>query len=929
MPTVAQQPLKLFANSGIQFIDYTFTPNMLSTPFIRASVQGPLREVEQDSAGHYFYRASDNEAIEWVRPEYSIRLTQSLQFFQHHWLPIPYTSTADGCLNLRPSNWVRAFFTPSPKRHGEWKMTLAIDTAVSQEENPWQPSQFDTEQGQVFSFPLHQAQWQSFSQQPWVESWLQALKPVHSDNRWQSSPTYIWQAHYHNILKVLAQSASPHPLLLQQADQQSSAIAVEIIIDLGNTNCCGVLIEKQAAGKDILSHCSEIQIRDLSCPTNPLSCLISSEMNFSSAPFGDQGYSSLSGRMQAFQWQSLVRIGAEAERLNRGSHHDLQYQGLTSPRRYLWDDHRSPWSWHNAAQNTQAQFSSIDHPFSLLIDDSGTPLEELSNREQLPVFIPQFSRSSLLTFVIIELLCQITSQINSHSYRQRLSCSELPRYLTRINFTLPVSFTELERQQFQRLAQRAIALVREAEQPFFPLCRPIEIAFPWDEASCGQIFWLWQQLRHHSVAELMQRYHHSAQPPTLRVALIDIGGGTTDLAITEYQQIECDETGIKALSPQLLYRAGFTVAGDSVLEEMINVFLLPQLIDHCLQRGLPNASRFLERLFCRGKSQLGDLAWRQYMVRHLFLPVIDDILWRYRLAEDAYFCRVSSLVAPECIDFILDSLAHKIGDLSLNNADLQLRTLCFQFSFAQLDHFLASKECRLTQLLTSISDNVTDYRCDTILLSGQLMELPIFQQPFRLLHTECHLLTDIATHAALPFCSTGRLMNGKHATSVGALLYRLTELQLTDSQPMVAGDISTIAVARWYGPLDNSGRLSCTIIAPPYLARHRTRVTLTAALSIGYRCRAEETIIAAPLFALVPDVQKIPHLALGITVELEWQFDLRGELLQLPQIVAIENSRRQKLDRQSVSIELNTLSFNGDRRDAHWRDDGNIMLPVS
>jgi hypothetical protein len=46
----------------------------------------------------------------------------------------------------------------------------------------------------------------------------------------------------------------------------------------------------------------------------------------------------------------------------------------------------------------------------------------------------------------------------------------------------------------------------------------------------------------------------------LRVASIDIGGGTTDMAITHYQLDDGSGNNVK-ITPQLLFREGFKVAG--------------------------------------------------------------------------------------------------------------------------------------------------------------------------------------------------------------------------------------------------------------------------------------------------------------------------------------------------------------------------------
>ena len=920
MVTAQRQPRILIADSGVQFMEYAFSPEspLTSTAFIRASAQGPLRAIDCDTAGHYYYRASPDSAVEWVRPDYAFSLSESLEFLQHRWLPIPYFSpTGPG-----PTNWVRGYISSSQTVGG--KIVLAFDTEIAKTNSDVQPCQFDVQQEQLFALPSRGDQWYCFIEQAWVSRWLSTLFPPPLKDSAPRVPAFIWQAHYINLLKLLSQQVSPHPVLLRALYREESAIGVEAIIDVGNTNSCGVLYESGTEDTHPLAGCSEVVIRDLSCPTNTPCTLFSSEINFATQPFGDNGLSSASGRLDAFQWYSLLRIGPEAERLNSESHTDLHYQGVTSPRRYLWDDHPSPFTWFNAPQAECASYSSIDHPFSLLLDDRGGLQSSKADHFHIPVFKPQFARATLFTLFIAELVCQIANQINSYDYRKKINRTMLPRFINRINFTLPVNFTALERRRFQALTQQAIDLIRAAQPQFFPLTGDIELVFPWDEASCGQLVWLWQKRHEHSISTLLQRYRRSAGDDPLRVALIDVGGGTTDLAITDYHPSRHDDEA-QALTPHLVYRLGVSVAGDTILLVIIKQFLLPQLTRYLREQGVNDIDKLFERLFCRGKSRPGDTPWRQYVIRHLFLPLVDDILQRYRLSETAYFCRIEHFIEQKSLDFVERTLKEKVMGLTSSSAQLQLRGWCIEFAFSELIETLQSTHNELYHLLKLLSDTVTSHHCDIVLLSGQPLDLPIFQQIFTDRHAAAYPLSGLRLDAALPFCIKGKLVNGKQANSLGALIYRLAEQQLTSEYGLLAGDGSTTAVARWFGPLDQQGRLQYALLSPPYQGKQRTILRLNSATSIGYRCIDMPEIVATPLFALLPDRHKLHNLALGISVELEWDFDEEGELCELPRIISLRDSQQQRLDPLSVLIEMNTLSITGDPHDSHWRDDGNIM----
>ena len=106
----------------------------------------------------------------------------------------------------------------------------------------------------------------------------------------------------------------------------------------------------------------------------------------------------------------------------------------------------------------------------------------------------------------------------------------------------------------------------------------------WDEATCGQMVYLYNETRElRRPHRRLFRRHGPARSPlapgeqagkTLRIASIDIGGGTTDLAITHYSLDDGVGNNIK-INPRLLFREGFKVAGDDILLDAIQQFILP------------------------------------------------------------------------------------------------------------------------------------------------------------------------------------------------------------------------------------------------------------------------------------------------------------------------------------------------------------------
>ncbi len=96
--------------------------------------------------------------------------------------------------------------------------------------------------------------------------------------------------------------------------------------------------------------------------------------------------------------------------------------GISSPRRYLWDETPVVQDWRFSQINSKTQREPLATAFPLmnLMNDDGEPLFTLPQDERLPVFSPQYSRSTLMTHMLCELLAQALGQINSVATRLRL-----------------------------------------------------------------------------------------------------------------------------------------------------------------------------------------------------------------------------------------------------------------------------------------------------------------------------------------------------------------------------------------------------------------------------------------------------------------------------------------------------------------------------
>jgi hypothetical protein len=171
-----------------------------------------------------------------------------------------------------------------------------------------------------------------------------------------------------------------------------------------------VLVEDHPEESNGLKQTYELQLRSLSAPHCVYNELFESRVEFSQVSFGKPGLSFQSGRDDAFVWPSITRVGREAAQLAQQRQGSEGTTGISSPRRYLWDEERYAPGWRfNGKQEPMATAA----PLTTLLNDEGVPLSALQLAERLPVFAAHYSRSAVMTLMLTELLAQALMQINS------------------------------------------------------------------------------------------------------------------------------------------------------------------------------------------------------------------------------------------------------------------------------------------------------------------------------------------------------------------------------------------------------------------------------------------------------------------------------------------------------------------------------------
>lgn len=244
-----------------------------------------------------------------------------------------------------------------------------------------------------------------FLDQTWVDGWLrEAFTQFVGANEGRSEQeiqralkVFEYQAHWLNLMSLLGNQLNVPELKIVTGTLSSQPVAVDLITDVGNTHTCGVIIEDHGEANDGLRQTMELQVRSLSEPQFMNALMFTSRLAFAEARFGKQHFSVESGRDEAFVWPSIVRVGDEARKLAMQRLGTEGNSGISSPRRYLWDETPAAqeWRFNLMTPKTQREPLATAGPLMNLMNDDGEPLWQLPPEERLPVFFtaiqPQLS----------------------------------------------------------------------------------------------------------------------------------------------------------------------------------------------------------------------------------------------------------------------------------------------------------------------------------------------------------------------------------------------------------------------------------------------------------------------------------------------------------------------------------------------------------
>lgn len=879
-----KNPISLIPGGLPQLLDYGADKIVLN------EVKYTFEEIDAtDAAGqklvrlHAFSRNEEGEFVDEMDETktaegygYEINGQKAILPWLDEWLPIPFLRVrehipgTDECrFEYGPSNWARCRLTNDKGNPDKLRLVLAFDMTV-ETASPASYSALtheDVDANAHFRLASRFRDNAWFLDLAWVEEWIREIWVAwHKKNRRKLSEEWQFQ-HLASFLVYLGviQKICRHCEVYVIRPGATPCIDVDLVLDIGNSRTTGMLVETQTQRATYLKDSYILQLRDMTEPENIYIEPFDTKVEFREINFGNNALSMRSGRRTpAFSWPSPVRIGPEAGRLATLSRCEKGSTGMSSPKRYLWDEKDWIRSWRF---NTGTEDSPYVTRGSLAqqINSSGTPLccmneprfkenRNLARQEKESAFESLFTRSSLMMFLLIEIIQQALLTINSPGQRARRDLVAVPRRLNQIIFTVPAGMPMAEQRIYRRWADWAVHVLWESlgwgdyyvakpkrttrSERIDYRTSPV-VRCEWDEATCTQLVYLYNEITSKFQGDALffcdtigARRVIDGKPdvPSIRVAALDIGGGTTDLSITTFE-LEKASGSTPRIIPHPNFHDGFNVAGDDILQNIVAKHVCAAIADALMQLGFPNYDNVIKSLFGRivMDTSKGDIDQRVQFIHQIAIPAALCLLSLYEKSdlhagsgkinfqlkdcfvkqagdeEDAVTldCPLFPMPTQNALDYVKNFVKQQgYGD------DFDVLSVPITMNPHAIDETIRDT---LHAVFENLGEVINRYDCDALLLTGRPSKWPsiinLINELVPVPPTRVFPMINYRVGNWYPFSDAlGNMTDPKTTVVVGAILSALAEGQL-EGFSFDPSNLKLGSTARYIGLMEQTGQI--------------------------------------------------------------------------------------------------------------------------
>jgi hypothetical protein len=425
--------------------------------------------------------------------------------------------------------------------------------------------------------------------------------------------------------------------------------------------------------------------------------------------------------------------------------------------------------------------------WSLGDDGKGTPPNERLDPVARPFpnpNSPRFPRADAMTWCALTLIETAYRQINSTGWRQELGFDRVPRKLRSIQVTFPSGWSGNLLQAYRAKWQKAIDIFTLTHLPNRILTgtgegtRP-RLSFEVDEAVASQMPYVFGEIERFSGdgrnwLSLVGR--GQGQEATARILNIDIGGGTTDIAIVKYEN-KSPGPGANLLT-ELLFRESSTMAGDLLVKRVIESVLLPQIAS-IFDSNKDQREKF--KAFMASTKTKNQNNWVR-ITRQVFIPIVRWWLScltkrQYRSESPANMLNQGIPIRPEILG-IPNTLGYEESFNKLCHGAGFPETLLAWEQPLHYDEDRLKQTIRetFTPVFKSVTKLVEAFDCDLVLVSGKPSELGELQDLLRKYIPLAPQRIIFSRGAFVgywyPLSNDGVIHDAKSVTVAGAALYQ-------------------------------------------------------------------------------------------------------------------------------------------------------------
>lgn len=336
----------------------------------------------------------------------------------------------------------------------------------------------------------------------------------------------------------------------------SSVVDCTLSIDLGNTRTVALLVDH--VGEPVAD--GRLPVYPLpiywsQCPASESTGVFESVVSFVCPDSDAAGFCGDESRL------SFAKLGKFAIWNNRAFSSEDRSHGrytLSSPKRYFWDGDAARRDWIGIRYCQQ----------ELDMTQACRPLDGRLARQlgaDARTDACRLPPASILSAMVAELYEQACHYVGSPGFKT-LTGDDSLRRLSKVHVTYPSTLLPREREVYQRQLREGISAYLHDFA-----ADPVELSSEIDEASSVLSVYAYSEMRKSSALFWLQSIgRKSPLGYQARIAVVDVGGGTTDLSISSVEAF-AEDAGVDPFKARidLVCRDGVNQAGDALMFDFI------------------------------------------------------------------------------------------------------------------------------------------------------------------------------------------------------------------------------------------------------------------------------------------------------------------------------------------------------------------------